>query len=154
MPFDADDHLDGLLLVCSDGRFEEHVDEFREYLRQSLGLRRLDRYFVPGSQLQFVSTEAGLPAADIATDYWAEFFINNHHLTHVVVVGHEHCAAYRSAPAYKGFPLDRLRHQQEEHLHHLRGLINQHHPRLQVHLFYMRPKDGGFGVDFFRLFPS
>jgi hypothetical protein len=75
--FDPDHHLDGLFLVCSDGRFEEHANDFREHLRQTLGLRKLDRYFMPGSQLQFASAETGHPAADKATDYWT-----GHHLGH------------------------------------------------------------------------
>src|ERR1700722_2763455 len=87
--FDPDHHLDGLFLVCSDGRFEDQVNDFREHLRKTLGLRRLDRYFMPGSQLQFVSSESGHPSVDQATAYWTKFFIDNHHLSHVVIVGHE-----------------------------------------------------------------
>jgi hypothetical protein len=147
--FDPDHHLDGLFLVCSDGRFEEHVNDFREHLRRTLGLRKLDRYFMPGSQLQFVSAESGHPATDKATDYWTKFFIDNHHLSHVVIVGHELCAAYKSAPAYQGFGPDRLRQQQEQHLLHWRNLILQDYPHIRVHLFYMKPADDNSRVEFF-----
>jgi|HubBroStandDraft_1064217.scaffolds.fasta_scaffold01246_11 hypothetical protein len=147
--FDPSHRLDGLFLVCSDGRFEEQVNDFREHLRRILGLRKLDRYFIPGSQLQFVSTEAGYPPADKATDYWARFFIDNHHLSHVVIVGHELCAAYQSAPAYQGFGPDRLRQQQETHLLRRRDLILRDYPNIRVHLYYMKPCDGNSGVDFF-----
>jgi len=148
-PFDPDHHLDGLFLVCSDGRFEAHVNDFREHLRQSLGLRKLDRYFVPGSQLQFVAGAAGHPSTDQATEYWAKFFIDNHVLHHVVIVGHELCAAYGAAPAYKNLSPAQLRQQQEAHLRQRRDLIQKDYPNVQIHLYYMKPRDGNSGVDFF-----
>jgi hypothetical protein len=147
--FDPDHRLDGLFLVCSDGRFEEHVNDFREHLRKTLGLRRLDRYFMPGSQLQFASGETGHPSTDEATDYWTKFFIDNHHLTHVVIAGHELCAAYKSAPAYQGYGPDRLRQQQETHLRRWRERILRDYPNVRVHLYYMQPADGNSGVDFY-----
>ncbi|MBV9303784.1 MAG: hypothetical protein JOY62_09135 [Acidobacteriaceae bacterium] len=147
--FDADHHLDGLLVVCGDGRFEEQVNDFREHLRQKLGLRRLDRYFVPGSQLQFSASETGHPSTETATDYWTRFFIDKHHLAHVVIVGHELCAAYRSAPAYQNFGPDQLRAQQTRDLLQTRNLIRQNYPYLRVHLYYMKPKEDDSGVEFF-----
>lgn len=148
-PFDIDHHLDGLFFVCSDGRFEEHVNDFREYLRQKLGIRRLDRYFIPGSQLQFVAQEVGYPPSDEATAFWNRFFIENHHLGYVVIVGHELCAAYKSAPAYQGFSPEQLREQQEKHLVRRGELIRAEYPNVRVHLYYMKPKSDHSAVEFF-----
>jgi hypothetical protein len=149
--FDPGSHLDGLVLVCSDGRFEKHVDEFRQHLLNTLGLRKIDRYFIPGSQLQFLSAEAGYPDADLTTGYWARFFIEKHHTGQVVIIGHEHCAAYTSAPAFKGFSAEQLRRQQEVDLKQIRASILQQFPRIRVHLYYMAPREDNSGVDFFNI---
>ena len=148
-PFDINDHFDGLFVVCSDGRFEEHVNDFREYLRKKLGIRRLDRYFIPGAQLQFVTEEAGYLSTDEATAFWSRFYIDNHHLSYVVIVGHELCAAYRLAPAYQGFSPEQLRERQEEHLRRRGELLRAEYPNVRVHLYYMKPKSDNSAVDFF-----
>jgi hypothetical protein len=149
VPFDQDSHLDGLFVVCSDGRFERHVNEFREHLQTSLGLHKLDRYFVPGSQLHFVTGQVGYPDIGQATDFWARFFIDNHLLKHVVIVGHEMCAAYSNAPAFKNFGLDELRQRQYADLCTRRDKILQHYPKLGVHTYYMKPAEDQAAVDFF-----
>jgi hypothetical protein len=148
--FDPGHHLDGLFLVCSDGRFEEQVNDFRGYLRNALRLQKLDRYFIPGSQLQFVSKEAGYrPDADAATDFWTKFFIDNHYLKHVVIVGHELCAAYTSAPKYRNSSPAELRRIQETDLRHRRDAIRFVYPLIDVHLYYMKPSDDRTKVEFF-----
>jgi hypothetical protein len=35
-PVDGNDRLDGLMLVCNDGRFENHVDDFCSHLAHTL----------------------------------------------------------------------------------------------------------------------
>lgn len=135
IPFEADDHLDGLMLVCSDGRFENHVDDFRKYLVETMELRRLDRYFVPGAQLQFLSREAGYPDADLTTGFGRASLSTGK----VIIIGHEHCAAYRFAPAYQNLSDDELRERQNTALTLIRDFITDKYPCISVHLYYMRP---------------
>ena len=151
IPFEADDHLDGLMLVCSDGRFENHVDDFRKYLVETMELRRLDRYFVPGAQLQFLSREAGYPDADLTTGFWARFFIDHHHTGKVIIIGHEHCAAYRFAPAYQKLSDDELRERQNTDLTLIRDFITDKYPSISVYIYYMRPTIKNNAVEFFRV---
>jgi hypothetical protein len=147
--FEADVRPDGLMLVCSDGRFESHVDDFRNHLRNSLSLQRMDRYFLPGAQLQFVSAAAGYTDTDLATSFWSRFLIDHHAIGAVVIIGHEQCAAYRFAPAYQNLDDDGLRQRQSMDLRQARDLMISEYPNVHVYLYYMRPTVDNAAVEFF-----
>jgi hypothetical protein len=150
-PFEADSRLDGLMLVCSDGRFESHLADFRKHLMDTMGLRRVDRYFVPGAQLQFASAAAGYPDADAATGFWARFLIDHHHIGTIVIIGHEQCAAYRLARRYESFDDDALRQQQCADLQLARAIIINECTDVNVYLYYMRPSADDAAVEFFSI---
>ncbi len=81
-----DARIDAAAVLCADGRFGAHFDDF---LRNGLGLGRCDRICLPGGPASL----AGRPDGDrILTQL--KFLVDAHELSRVVLVAHQACAYY------------------------------------------------------------
>ncbi|UCG85188.1 MAG: hypothetical protein JSW71_14765 [Gemmatimonadota bacterium] len=106
-----------LVIACSDGRFQEEVDAF---LHSELGIRRYDRFYVPGGAGALASSGFDFTRAH---DFRSEcrFLINAHRIDQAILLFHgpaedgpesAACADYkRKSP---GKSATELRKQQDE----------------------------------------
>src|SRR5262245_47401326 len=77
--------VEALVVYCSDGRWTE---AFEEFARQSLRLRRYDRYVVPGGP-SCVTLRGYQPARE-----YLSFLVREHNLQRVVLIAHQGCAYF------------------------------------------------------------
>jgi hypothetical protein len=133
-PYEAE-HPTALAMYCSDGRFTNAVEE----LLQSLGYERLDTLTIPGGPAHLSPATASASEAQLIGDA-ASFLISAHHVSHVVLLAHDHCGHYR----HRFFGLDdhSMRQKQEEDLRAARATLITAHPNLDVRAFFATP-DGG-----------
>lgn len=129
------DHPPALAMYCSDGRFTNHVEE----LLQSLGYDRLDTLTIPGGPAHLSPSTATASESQLIGDA-ASFLIAAHHVSHVVLLAHDHCGHY----AHRFFGLDEvaMRQKQEEDLRAAKQTLINAHPGLDVRTFFATP-DGG-----------
>ena len=72
-----------LVIVCSDGRVQENVDEFLA----SQGVRRYDRLYLPGGPGALASSGGNFLRADVARKE-CEFLIHSHEIEAVFLIFH------------------------------------------------------------------
>jgi hypothetical protein len=138
-PYEAD-HPTALAMYCSDGRFTNAVEE----LLESLGYERLDTLTIPGGPAHLAPGTATATETQLIGDA-ASFLISAHHVSHVVLLAHDHCAHYRLR-----FPaLDdaAMRPKQEADLHDAKQALITAHPGLDVRAFYATPEGGHVRFD-------
>ncbi len=94
-------HLQTLVIHCSQYNFQQPIDDFMiNHLKHEPG--SYDRLAVPGGP-QFFLSPGYMPKFEWAGRKWTEFLVNNHHITELVLIGHDVCA-WNSAVANEKDP--------------------------------------------------
>lgn len=134
------EHPPALAMYCSDGRFTNAVEE----LLESLGYERLDTLTIPGGPAHLSPNTATASETQLIGDA-ASFLISAHHVSHVVLLAHDHCGHYR----HRFFALgdEDMRLKQEEDLRAARQTLINAHPGLDVRTFFATPDRGKVRFD-------
>ena len=131
-------HAETLVIHCSDGRFQPHIDEF---LERTLRLGSFDRVAVPGGP-HFLLAAGWLPKFEWAGRRWVRFLVKQHGTRRIVCIGHEDCGWYKELTVGTvSIPL--LRERQEGDLRKVRVVLAELFPEMAVELYYARPSERG-----------
>lgn len=125
-------HPTALAMYCSDGRFTRAVEELLGFL----GYGRLDTLTIPGGPAH-LSPATATPAEIALFGDAASFLISAHHVCHVVLLAHDHCAHY--ALRFAGLDGAAMRQRQEADLRAAREVLVAAHPGLDVRAFFATP---------------
>ena len=88
-----------LVIHCSQHNYQEPIDDF---MRTHLRRESYDRLAVPGGP-QFFLSSGYMPKFEWAGKKWTEFLVTNHHITELILIGHDACA-WNSAVANQKDP--------------------------------------------------
>lgn len=133
-------HPTALAMYCSDGRFTKSVEE----LLKALGYDRLDTLTIPGGAAHLSPATATRSELELFGDA-ASFLISAHHITHVVLLAHDHCGHYRHR--FKHLDDDAMRTMQEADLRAARQTLKAGHPGLEVRTYFATPYTGRVRFD-------
>lgn len=126
-----------LVVACSDGRFDDALDEF---CTRHLGLAGYDRLFVPGGTM-ILRLGSLLPKFEWVGRKLMRFLMDKHALERVVLLSHEGCAWYREIRWGPAAMLDMKERQRRDLLETAKDLAAMW-PEARVECWHARP-DGG-----------
>jgi hypothetical protein len=89
LPF-VTERIGAVAIYCSDGRYNEQIDEF---LHKRLELPRYDRLVIPGGAAALAGHFVAYREADALIDQ-LRFLVDSHNLQRVVLISHESCGFY------------------------------------------------------------
>ena len=133
-------HPSALAMYCSDGRFTNAVEELLGFL----GYERLDTLTIPGGP-GHLAPESATPTEILLFSDAASFLISAHHISHVVLLAHDHCGHY--GHRFKDLNEAALRLRQEADLLAARQTLIDAHPGLDVRCFFATPDSGRVRFD-------
>ena len=133
-----DQHATTLVIHCSDGRYQAHIDEF---LERSLKLESFDRLVVPGGP-QFLFAASYLPKFEWAGRKWVHFLAKHHDTQEVICIAHEDCGAYKHL-TLGPVTINALKDRQMADLKRTPAVLQEMVPNVHVQLFYARPSKTG-----------
>ena len=125
-----------LVLACSDGRYEEALDEF---CRESLRIEGYDRLLIPGG-IQILR-HALLPKFAWAGRRLLRFLLDKHGIRRLVLVAHEGCGWYRHMNWGPDAQIDPAERQRRDLLGVMQDL-REDWPALEVTPYLARPEGG------------
>ena len=126
-----------LVVACSDGRFDEALDEF---CSKRLGLAGYDRLFVQGG-IQILRLGSLLPKFEWAGRRLLRFLVDQHDLKRLVCVSHHGCAWYRELKWGPEAHLDSEIRQKRD-LAAVAGDLRELWSGLKVEAYFARPEGG------------
>ncbi len=134
-----------MFISCSDFRFRKAFCEFQEkFLEDS----EIDIINVPGGVLAFFAERYNYPDTSKAAEFWTKFLGKHHKTRQVILVAHEGCATYESAPKLKGYSREQLKEEQKEDLLAAKQLIEDLIFDSGVRTFYAEPEEEGGKIIF------
>ncbi len=134
------EHPTALAMYCSDGRFTNAVEELLGFL----GYERLDTLTIPGGPAHLSPATATASETQLIGDA-ASFLISAHHVSHVVLLAHDHCAHYRQR--FASLDDRAMRQKQEDDLRAAQKTLISAHPGLDVRTFFATPDAGRVRFD-------
>ena len=77
-----------LVIHCSQHNYQQPIDAF---MRTHLRCESYDRLVLPGGP-QFFLSPSYMPKFEWAGRKWTEFLVTHHHITELILIGHDACA--------------------------------------------------------------
>jgi hypothetical protein len=139
VPFEAK-HPHALAMYCSDGRFTDAIEE----LLHGLGHPRLDTLTIPGGPALLDLTSSTLGGVEVMRSA-ASFLIKSHHITQVVLLGHEGCGYYKARFPYES--AEAMRRRQLNDLTQSARWLRGEHEGLSVATYFAAPDGKRIGFE-------
>jgi hypothetical protein len=133
-PFDKK-HPDTLAVYCSDGRFNDAVEE----LVRSFGHQRLDELCMPGGPALLDLASASFSALE-AMRAGAGLLVRAHGTKHVFLISHHGCGYYKDR--YRLESPEEIVRQQHVDLRTAAAWLRGAHPGVAVKAYFAKPEAG------------